>query len=362
MTVSPEAPGGETEPAPANHPQPVRVPLIEQVASAALKPHVEAGEFFWLHLEDPAETAIDELASLLDLHPLAVRAAKAFGQRPKLEIFDSFAYLVFYGAHPRGEDDDPLHEVHLFLAAGYVVSIHRGVDDALTELRAAVTERPVRSPQFLIYEILASLADTFFPVLSALDDELDVLEDVILSRPTAAQLQRINAIKRELTSLRRVITPQRDIFARNIEELEALEGMQGHHPEYFRVVYDDLIRVSDMVDSFRDLTSGATDLYLSTVANRQGEVGKQLAIIATVFLPLSFLTGFFGQNFSLLTGHVINHDWTFWPLGIGSLIVSILIMIWFFRRKGWMGDPAAPELAPRPRSGTAGRGAPSSGD
>jgi magnesium transporter len=95
-----------------------------------------------------------------------------------------------------------------------------------------------------------------------------------------------------------------------------------------------------MVDAYRDLLSGTTDLYLSTVANRQGEVNRQLTIIATIFLPLTFFTGFFGQNFSLLTGSFINHGWTFWVFGIGLLVVSVLGFWIFFRRKGWIGQQA----------------------
>jgi magnesium transporter len=105
---------------------------------------------------------------------------------------------------------------------------------------------------------------------------------------------------------------------------------------YFRDLYDGLVRTSDLIDSYRDLLSGATDMYLSTVANRQGEISKQLTIIATIFLPLSFLTGFFGQNFAFLTGHILNHTWSFFVLGLGSLFAAIAGFIVFFRRKGWL--------------------------
>ena len=97
------------------------------------------------------------------------------------------------------------------------------------------------------------------------------------------------------------------------------------------------MRSSDLVDSYRDLLSGATDMYLSTVANRQGEIAKQLTVIATIFLPLSFLTGFFGQNFSFLTSHILNHTWSFFVLGLGLLVASIGLLWFFFRRQGWVG-------------------------
>ena len=136
--------------------------------------------------------------------------------------------------------------------------------------------------------------------------------------------------------MRKVVTPQRDLFARAIDQISELPGLRLDERDYFRDIYDHLIRISDLIDSYRDLLSGATDLYLSTVSNRQNDVMKQLTIIATVFLPLSFLTGFFGMNFSLLTGHVINTTWSFWVLGIGSMVFTCLTLGWFFRRRGWL--------------------------
>jgi magnesium transporter len=135
-----------------------------------------------------------------------------------------------------------------------------------------------------------------------------------------------------------VITPMRDFFARDADEIAHLPGMEPDDQPYFRDLYDTLVRSSDLIDSYRDLLSGATDMYLSTVANRQGEISKQLTIIATIFLPLSFLTGFFGQNFAFLTNHVLNHTWAFFVLGLGLLVVSIGLLVVFFRRQGWL-DP-----------------------
>src|SRR5262249_35079176 len=132
----------------------------------------------------------------------------------------------------------------------------------------------------------------------------------------------------------RVVTPMRDMFARNAERIADLPGMQADDRLYYRDLYDGLIRISDLVDSYRDLTSGATDLYLSTVANRQGEINKQLTLIATIFLPLTFLTGFFGQNFAWLVRH-IDSAWTFFIYGIGLLILSVALLALYFKRKHW---------------------------
>ena len=135
--------------------------------------------------------------------------------------------------------------------------------------------------------------------------------------------------------MRKVITPQRDLFARSVDQIAELPGLTLDERDYFRDVYDHLIRISDLIDSYRDLLSGATDMYLSTVSNRQNDVMKQLTVIATVFLPLSFITGFFGMNFGYLVTNLIRAEWTFWVVGVGSMVATCVVLLVYFRRKGW---------------------------
>jgi magnesium transporter len=169
-----------------------------------------------------------------------------------------------------------------------------------------------------------------------MDDEIDELEASILVGPTNEQLQRLFALKRTLIAMRKVVTPQRDLFARSIDQLADLPGLVLDERDYFRDVYDHLIRISDLIDSYRDLLGSATDLYLSTVSNRQNEVMKQLAIVGTIFLPLSFITGFFGMNFGWLVTKGITSTWSFFVLGLGSLLLTCVVLLRFFKRKGWM--------------------------
>ena len=145
----------------------------------------------------------------------------------------------------------------------------------------------LHSEQFLLYRVLDALTDSFFPVLADIDDEIDELEAAVLANPTDEQLERLFALKRQLVAMRKVVTPQRDLFARSVDQIAELPGLQLDERDYFRDVYDHLIRISDLIDSYRDLLSGATDLYLSTVSNRQNDVMKQLTVIATIFLPLT---------------------------------------------------------------------------
>ena len=226
--------------------------------------------------------------------------------------------------------------MHLFISGKFLVTIH---DDPLVEFeeqRAQLDGRMLHSEQFLIYRVLDALTDSFFPILSDMDEQIDELEADVLARPTDAQLQRLFSLKRQLVGMRKVITPQRDLFARSVDEIADLPGLLLDARDYFRDIYDHLIRISDLIDSYRDLLSGATDLYLSTVSNRQNDVMKQLTIIATIFLPLSFITGFFGQNFAWMITRVINTEWTFWVLGVGSMAATCVGLLVYFRRKGWV--------------------------
>jgi magnesium transporter len=313
------------------------VPCLVDVNRDQIAQHLEKGEFFWLDLTDPPDQKLFEVAEQFHLHPLTVQDARTFNQRPKLEDYGEYAFLVAFGVQAGGRGEQvALREVHAIISGDYVVTIHRHPFQVLDDLRSRYQKEPVRSEQFFVYRILEAVASTFFPVLSRVDDEIDAIEDQVLADPSEPVLRRMFSLKRDLVAMRRVISPLRDVFAGDGERIADIRGLQADDRLYFRDLYDTLIRISELVDSYRDLLSGATDLYLSTVANRQGEINKQLTIIATIFLPLTFLTGFFGQNFSYMVNHWINTELSFFIWGIGLLVVSILGFLVYFRRKGWL--------------------------
>jgi magnesium transporter len=313
----------------------------------AARQSLSAGTFFWLDLDGLDDEASGLLRQELGFHHLAVEDAEEFGQRPKVDEYDNFTYFVVHGA--RAETTGPAaattDEVHIFYSQRHVVTVHHGDCGSVTTARQRLQRHKVSDispPEIgILYLVVDSLVDSYFPVLSDLDDRIDALEDDILKLPTEAQLGELFEMKRRLVTLRKVVTPQRDMFATLLSGTETLPGMTVEDERYFRDLYDHLIRVSDLVDSYRDLLTGAMDTHVSTVSNRLNVVMKQLTIIATVFLPLSYLTGFFGQNFSLMTGSFINHSWTFWVFGIGLELAAAVALIYLFRRRGWLGGPTA---------------------
>lgn len=314
-----------------------------EAAADAVRQRLAGDEFFWLDLDGVDAEASQLLLEGFSFHPLAVEDAEHFGQRPKIDEYEGFSYLVVHGAAT--DAAQATVEVHVFYSPRRIVTVHRGGCPPLDTVRSRLGRHragELSPPEIsVLYLLVDGLVDSFFPLLAAFDDRIDDIEDAILKQPTEQQLGELFDMKRTLVSLRKVVTPQRDMFATLLSGVSSLPGMTAEDERYFRDLYDHLIRVSDLVDSYRDLLTRAMDTHLSTVSNRLNVIMKQLAIIATVFLPLSFLTGFFGQNFALLTNHVINHVWTFWVLGIGSEVVAVAGLMILFRRRGWMGGPSA---------------------
>jgi magnesium transporter len=214
---------------------------------------------------------------------------REFHQRPKIEDYDDFVSIVVYGAR---DLDEKLLEVHCFYAEHFFVSVHRhpaaAVGDACATLGRLHTDRRLVA----VYRLLDALVDSMFPYLSALDDRIDELQDQIFESPRESQLAALFELKRQLVHLRKVVTPG------------------GPYP--------------------RD------DAYMSMVSNRLNDVMKQLTIIATVFLPLSFLTGFFGQNLGWMADRVGSLT-AFLVFGIGTEVLAVIALFVMFRRRGWMG-------------------------
>ena len=307
---------------------------LDQVAGL-----LQAQRFFWLDLHDPTPDQLSRLGELLHLHPLTIEDVSTFSERPKREHYDGYVSLVVYGVDEQAAPGERLlREVHTLISGDWVVTLHPTPFSVLETLRERVEREALSREQRLIFEILDTVLSSYAPVLDRVDDAIDEIEQDVIAQPREESLQRIYSLKRDLIAMRRVVTPMRDFFARDADEIAHLPGMQPDDTLYFRDLYDTVVRTSDLIDSYRDLLSGATDMYLSTVANRQGEIAKQLTIIATIFLPLTFLTGFFGQNFAFLTGHIQNATWSFFVLGLGLLVASIIGFWFFFRSKGWLSS------------------------
>ena len=307
--------------------------LEDELTRPNIELAMKADRLLWLDLEGTDDEVLTLLHEVFKIHPLAVEDVREFHQRPKIEDYDDFVSIVVYGARALGE---PLTEVHCFYAERFLVSVHRdevpAVADACHTLGRLHTDRRLVA----LYRLLDALVDTMFPYLTAIDERIDELQDQIFVDPKESQLAGLFELKRELVTMRKMVTPQRDMVSTMMAQVVTIPGMTAESERYVRDLYDHLIRISDMVDSYRDLVSGSLDAYMSMVSNRLNDVMKQLTIIATVFLPLSFLTGFFGQNL----GWLVNREGSltaFLIFGVGTEVLAVIALFVMFRRRGWMG-------------------------
>ena len=292
------------------------------------------GTGFWLDFERPGEEDYELLLNDFGFHPLTVEDLRLQNQRPKLDEFPGYAFAVLFCAGAHG-DELVFKEQHLYLSPRWLVSVHQEPSDALEELRQRIAEDPelVRGDVgFLKYLVINRVVEDLFPVLDQLDETIDQLEDGIVAGANRNALARIATLKHEVTDLRRMLGPQRDVFQRMLTH--SLDHEPNELSLYWRDVYEHLVRQYEQVDSLRDLLTGTMDVYLSTESNRLNTTVKQLTVIASIFLPLTFLTGFFGMNFPHLV-RVIDSPAAL-AMGVALMVGTVALQLLVFRLRGWI--------------------------
>ncbi len=290
---------------------------------------------FWLDIEAPDADDFKLLEETFKFHPLTIEDIQHQNQRPKIDEYTEYNFVVIFEAD-WAQDDIAMREHHLFVGPHYLVTVHQEPSSQLADLQQRIEKSPELAhgkPAFITYLVIDTLVDATFPVIDQLDDAVDQLEDEITAKASQQSLTRIYHLKHTVSELRRFLGAQRDVFQRLITH--GIHLQQQDMTLYYRDVYDHIVRQYETVDSLRDLLSSAMDVYLSTVSNRLNQTTKALTVIASLFLPLSFLTGFYGMNFTYLTQVLETPYWAF-AVGIGTMLVSIAIQLYFFRRRGWI--------------------------
>ncbi|MBL8952356.1 MAG: magnesium transporter CorA family protein [Myxococcaceae bacterium] len=293
----------------------------------------------WLDVEAPDEALLNRLGERYGLHRLAIEDCLHLDQRPKLEDYPGHQFLVTQGfcrvLDAEGRHDPAnieLHEMHVFLGADWLITVHDKAHPSVNKAIDRVTRDPNdtigRGVDFVAYLIIDAMVDENFPLLDTFNDELEDLETAIFEGPSRDHLKRTFALKRALVQVRRVLSPQRDVVG--LLSKRGMPNVSERTALYFRDVYDHLVRLYEQIDACRDLLGNAMDGYLSVQANRTGDVTKQLAIISTIFLPLAFIVGFFGQNFEELSTPPFFHAM------LVSMAVIPVAMVWWFLHKKWL--------------------------
>lgn len=292
-------------------------------------------EGLWLDIERPDADDYKLLEENFKFHPLTIEDIRHQNQRPKIDDYPDYNFAVIFQAEWDG-NDVAFREHHLFVGPHFLITVHLEPSAVLDALKERITKSPELTkgqPAFLTYLVVDALVDATFPVLEDIDDTVDKMEEDIIAKATQNTLDRIYHLKHEVSELRRFLGAQRDVFQRLTTH--GIHLQQQDMTLYYRDVYDHIVRQYETVDSLRDLLTSAMDVYLSTVSNRLGQTTKALTVIASLFLPLSFLTGFYGMNFNYLVT-VLETPYAAFAVGVVTMLIATAIQLYLFRRRGWI--------------------------
>lgn len=294
----------------------------------------DPGVLVWFDLVAPQMENLALIQEEFGLHPLAVEDAVKAHQRPKIEAYDGYWFIVVHGVKLTSRIT--IHEVAIFVGRNFVVTVRADPAYPLDEIEQRWRirgKRGVRSGM-LLYTILDAVVDGYSPVAEHYEKRVEAFEAALLSpHPRKREvLLEVFTMKKEIQSFRRAVVPMRELLVplmRGDVDLLSQEDMP-----YYRDVYDHTVRVIDYMDAARDLVASALDIQLSLASNRQSDITKQLTIIATIFLPLSYITGFFGQNFAFLVDGIKSPK-AFFSLGIGCEVLAFAALLAYFQYKRW---------------------------
>lgn len=289
------------------------------------------GVFKWLDYQSPDAAQLDALQQQYDLHPLAMEDVRTYDERAKVLDFGVYLFITTHSL-TRHEEDVLDHELEVFLGRDYLITIH---DEPMPELDRAYKrfqgdpKRQDLGPDYFLYLVADEMTNALFPMLDQLDDEIDETEEETLNRATPQTLARIFKLKHTLIQMRRSVAPMRDVM--NALASTRYGIVDGKTALYYRDLYDRLSRIYELIETARDLLGNTLDTYLSVQSNRLNEVTKTLTIIATIFLPISFIVGWGGMNFELMP---FKEQTMFWLVN-GALVLIPLGMLVYFKRRGW---------------------------
>lgn len=292
----------------------------------------------WLHLQgQPTGAQLLALGAAFGLHPLALEDVLHREARPKLESFDAQQFLVLSQVHRSGENCDA-EPVAFFLGRDYVISISQSPQDVFEPVRERIRATGricAHGADYLLYALVDVVVDTAFVLLEELGDRLEVLEDQILDEPDRHARNQIHYVKRELVLMRRAWWPQREVIAALMRDEEGL--LSDTTRLYLRDCHDHAVIVVDFVETYREMASSLLDTYLSAVNQRMNDIMKVLTIIATIFMPLSFIAGLYGMNFDTASPwNLPELHWRYgYPYALALMAAVVAAMVLYFRRKRW---------------------------
>lgn len=309
---------------------------------------LEEPQVLWLHVQgQPDEALLGGLAKVFHLHPLAMEDIVSGPQRPKAEEYEEQDFIVTHVAELRPEKRLLFHQFSFFAGSNYVLSFFDGEETlpeaVRTRIRAARGTIRQHGVDHLLYALLDAIIDSYFPVLEDFGEYLEYVQERALLRDDPGTMREIQRSKHELLHLRRVIWPVRDLLTILMRDDNSSISMPVR--QYLRDCYDHIIELMDMTEVYREMAADLMDAYMSAISNRMNSIMKVLTIIATVFMPLTFIVGLYGMNFNTRASswNMPELNWKYgYPVTWAVMVISVCLMLLWFRQRGWIGRSDLP--------------------
>jgi magnesium transporter len=303
--------------------------------------YLEKWPVTWINVAGLGDVeTIRRIGDRFGLHPLALEDVLNTSQRPKLDEYDDTAFIV--ARMTSDVEQMTIEQLGLFVGRGWVLTFQERPGDCLDPVRARIrrTKGRIRTsgPDYLAYAILDAVVDFYFPVLDACSDRLERIEDQVLGNPGPDTIAALQGTKHGLLALRRAVTPMRDVLGALLRE--PTDPFTDETRVYIRDCHDHVLQVVELIEAYRELDASLMETYRTTLSNRSNDVMKVLTIIATIFIPLSFIAGLYGMNFDpkVSPWNMPELGWYLgYPFALGLMAVVGLGLVAFFHRKGWIG-------------------------
>lgn len=289
----------------------------------------------WLNVDGLGDAkTLQAVAKVFGLHPLAMEDVVNLNQRAKLEDYEDHQFIV--ARMPEAAEGFTTEQVGIFLGANFVVTFQEHPGDVFEPVRNRLRNpsSPIRGrgAGYLVYALLDAVTDSYFPLLESFGTQLEHLEDAVITQPRADQIKAIHALKQQLMLVRGAVWPLRDLLSTLVRDESGLFS-EATRP-YLRDCHDHAFQLVDVIETYREIATGLVDLHLSSQANSTNEVMRVLTLIATIFIPLTFVAGVYGMNFT----HMPELHWRWgYPAVMAAMAAIALVLVVWFRRKGWLG-------------------------
>ncbi|WP_435332521.1 magnesium/cobalt transporter CorA [Haloarchaeobius sp. TZWWS8] len=293
----------------------------------------------WIRVSDADDREIQRVAEVFGIHQLEIEDIRN-EVRPKTEIFDEHVFILMKSAALRAGETTFAEEIKsetvgMFVGKDWIVTLSLGTLRAVSRVWDSVTraeQRIVgRGPDFTAYKILDNVVDGYFDVIDEIENDIEAVEEDVLEATDPNTLSDINSLRRELLSVRRVLWPSRDAVA--MLSRGDSQFIEERHEKYFRDVYDSLVQLVELAETYRDLVTGARDIYLNSLSMQMNEVMKTLTVVATIILPLTFVVGVYGMNFETMPE--LQWQYAYHATMLGMVGITTVLVV-YFRREGWL--------------------------